>query len=362
MTRARTPPTAPCGPEDNPTRTDERRRLLRGMASVPAWGWAASLAQAQGVRPAVVAVPGPRNSVSLPLEVAQRLGLDRSTGLPMRLSFVGGGGVAIQELRSRNAEFAVFGLPAMVRANLSGGPRMVALAALDDLPLYTLVVRSDLRQSVRRIRDLAGRTLGVHSNSLQVKTTSHQLAEFLLRRNDVDPASVRFLAAGQSWETQSAAILSRSVDASMSDEPFATRMEGEGIAFKIFSTGDPKDATSHPGTGFLRAVLVTLQDHAEAAPERCEAAVRVVQRTLAWIGGRQADEIADAMSMEGTERQSLIAVAKSYPRQYSADGRISARQLAETELFFRASNPDLPRLSELRLQDMVLDRWAGRRP
>ncbi len=338
-----------------------RRLALAQLATSIA---AASLvpARAQAPRPATLAVPGPRNSVSLPLELAQRLGLDREAGLPVRLSFVGGGGVAIQELRARNAEFAVFGLPAMVRANLLGGPRMVALAAIDDLPLYTLVVRADLRPEIRRIRDLAGRTVGVHSNSLQVRTTSHQLAEYLLRRNQVDPAGVRFVAAGQSWETQSASLLSRSVDASMCDEPFATRLEDEGIAFKIFSTGDPQDAAANPGTGFLRAVLVTLQEHAETAPERCAAAVRMVQAALGWIAARSAQQFADALGMEGGERKALIAVTRAYPRQYSRDGRFSTPQLSETELFFRASNADLPQLADLRLGEMVIDRWAGRRP
>jgi len=335
------------------------------LLSVVATAGAAALtapARARTPRAAALAVPGPRNSVSLPLELAQRLGLDRDAGLPLRLSFVGGGGVAIQELRVRNVEFAVFGMPAMLRANLTGGPHMVALAAIDDLPLYTLVVRADLRGSIRRVRDLAGRTLGVHSNALQAKTTSHQLAEFLLRRNEVALDSVKFVAAGQSWETQSAAMRSRSVDASMCDEPFATRLQDEGLAFRIFSTGDPQDAAANPGTGFLRAVLVALKDEVDAAPERAAAAVRLVQRVLGWIASRPPEQFADALAMQGAEREAMLAVARAYPRQYSRDGRFPAGQLAETEAFFRASNADLPQLAGLRLADMVFDRWAGRRP
>ena len=116
-----------------------RRRHALGLLSALPAGGAPVLASAQADPAASLAVPGPRNSVSLPLELSRAQGLDRELGLPLRLSFVGGGGVAIQELRSGNVEFAVFGLPAMVRANLLGGAQMVALAAVDDLPLYTLV-------------------------------------------------------------------------------------------------------------------------------------------------------------------------------------------------------------------------------
>ena len=51
----------------------------------------------------------------------------------------------IKDLLSGNVLFGVFGLPAAMGVNLAtpGNPRLVALAALDDLPLYTLMVRTD---------------------------------------------------------------------------------------------------------------------------------------------------------------------------------------------------------------------------
>lgn len=338
-----------------------RRQALGVLSALPA-GCLPLHVAAQADVAASLAVPGPRNSVSFPLELARALGLDSELGLPLRLSFVGGGGVAIQELRSGNVEFAVFGLPAMVRANLLGGARMVALAAVDDLPLYTLVVRTDLRASVRSVGDLAGRTLGVHSNSLQVRTTSHQLAELLLRRHRVATATVKILAAGQSWETQSSMFVSRSIDASMCDEPFATRLETEGLAFKLFSTGNAADAASTPGAGFLRAVLVGRADRVKAAPERAERAVRLLQQVLGWIATHSAEAFADALGMRGAERASSLAVAAAYPRQYSRDGRFSTAQIGETASFIRASNDDLPSVTTAQIDEMLLDRWAGRRP
>lgn len=344
-----------------------RRRALCQLALSPA-AWVPALSHSQAAPPAgrhadsaVLVVPGPRNSVSLPLELALRRGLDREAGLALRLSFVGGGGVAIQELRAGNAEFAVFGLPAMVRANLLGGAPMVALAAVDGLPLYTLVVRSDLRGSVRSVRDLAGRTLGVHGHSLQAATTSQQLAEFLLRRSGVELTSVKLVSAGQSWETQSSMLIARRVDATMCDEPYATRMEAEGLAFKLFSTGNPADAASMPGTGFLRAVLVALRDQVDIAPLRAERSVHAVRLALGWIGTHSAEAFADTLGMQGQERAALLAVAAAYPRQYSRDGRFSTRQIAETETFFRASNSDLSGLERLRIEDMLVDRWARRK-
>ena len=298
-----------------------RRSFVRGAAALLAAGLAglhgrAARAQVQGS--AVLAVPGPGNSVSLPLELAVKLGLDRVAGLPLRLKFVGGGSVAIQDMRNDNAEFGVFGLPALVRANLQGGTRLVALAAIDDLPLYTLVVRADLRNQVRKLADLTGHTLGVPSNLLAVRDTSHQVADMVLKRTGVDLASVKVLTAGQSWETQSAMLVSRSVDASMCGEPLATRMVAEGLAFKLFSTGIPEDARSVPGTGFLRAMLATKQARLTTGPERCERMVRVVQRTLAWMATNPPAAMADALEMQGAEREAFVAVVCASTRASTA--------------------------------------------
>jgi NitT/TauT family transport system substrate-binding protein len=335
---------------------------LRGASALAAVVLVPRRAGAQMAAPAVLAVPGPRNSVSLPLELAVALGHDRAAGLPLRLKFVGGGGVVIQDMRSGNAEFGSLGLPAMLRANLTGGPRLVALAAIDDLPLYALVVRADLRDRVTKVADLANRTLGVHSNSLLVRSTSHQLADYLLQRAGVDMASVKVLAAGQSWETQSAMLSSRTVDATMCDEIFATRLVAEGLAFKLFSTGNPEQTRGVPGTGFLRAVLVAPQARVDAAAERCERMVKLVQRTLAWMATNPPAAMADALAMQGAERDAFLAVAREYTRQYSRDGRFPSAQLAETATFFRASNGDLKEAASLRVADMVVDRWAGVRP
>ena len=97
------------------------------------------------------------------------------------------------------------------------------------------------------------------------------------------PEDVRFVAAGQSWDTQSAAFISRAVDASMCDEPFGTRLAEERLAFQLFSTGKPADAQRTPGAGFLRATLIARPELVAQRSGAAEHMVRVVQRSLAEI-------------------------------------------------------------------------------
>lgn len=309
----------------------------------------------------VLSTPGPGSSVSTVPELAVRLGADRAEGLALRLRFTGGGGIAVRDLYSGNAQFGVFGLSAAMHENLSG-LKMVALAAVEDRVPMVLLVRQDLKAAVRRVADLAGRTVGVHSNSVQTVTNSQQVLALLLRRAGLAPDAVRVIAAGQSWEPQAAALKSRLVDALISEEPFGLRMEDEGLAFALVRLGLPGPPLGLPGEGFLRGTLIALADLPTAQPALAERMVRTIQRTLAWRKDRPADEVVGALGLAGAEARAFRAMLSQYPSQFSPDGRFSEAQLAESERFFVESSGGTAQAASFRIASMVVDRWAGRKP
>jgi len=343
---------------------DRARRLALRKFGCLVWTCAVAaphVARAAESTTVTLSVPGPGNSVSEPFELASRLGLDRAAGITLRLRFVGGGGVAIKDLESGNADFAAFGLPAAMVAN-SDGARLVALAAMDDLPLYSLMLRADLRGQVRSLADLRGRTIGVHSNSLATKTTSAQLAELVLRSAGIGPDAVRFVASGQSWDTQSAVMRSRTVDASMCDEPIGARLEAEGLASMLFSTGRPEDAGTVPGAGFLRSTLIARRDRVEADAVTAARMVDTALRALRWIAANPPQAMADALQLPaGPEREAFLLVRHRFARMFSADGKFSEAQLRQTVLFTRASSPERIALQSYDIKAMVMDRWVGRK-
>lgn len=338
-----------------------RRLIMAAGAAVGTLPCGVMNAQSAALTEVTLSVPGPRDSVSVPLELAVKLGADKAEGIALRLKFVDGGGVAIQDLDNGNASFAVFGVPAALNSN-ARQDRLVVLAAINDLPLYTLMVRADLRDRIRRVRDLKGRVIGIHSNSLATRTTSHQVADLLLRNNGLSPADVNYVAAGQNWETQSSAFIGRTVDASMCDEPFGTRLAGEKLAFALYSTGDPADARSTPGAGFLRAALMARRDVALGNPGLSARMVAMVRRTLAWMASHKPEAVADLLGFDGTERSAFVQVARRFPRQYSTDARFSRAQLRETQTFTRATDPDNAALRAYAIDTMILDQWAGTKP
>lgn len=307
----------------------------------------------------VVSVPGPRNISYLPLDLLGKIGADRAEGAEVHLRQVGGGGVALQEMMMRNSDFTVAGLPAVMSLR-SNGAKVVALAAVDDLPLFVLMVRSDLHRQVKRVADLKGRTVGVNTSSLSSTTTSQQLAELVLRNAGVAVQSVHIVAAGQSWDEQSSLLKSRTADAIMGDEPFASRLQDEGVVYFLANLGDPQTARKIPGAGFLHAALAAREDLVAQEPQKVEKMVRILRRTLEWMAAHPPEEIVARLEVKDpVERKYLLANLKKYPRLYSRDGRFSTRQLAETESFFRATSPTIA--EAFSLEGMVVDRWAGRK-
>lgn len=333
--------------------------LQRAAAGLAGALWPA--VQAQAALSAVLAVPGPGSSVSAVPELAVKIGADRAEGLALRLRFTGGGGIAIRELAQGNAQFAVFGLSAAMQENLAG-PRLVALAAVEDRVPMSLVVRQDLKATVRQVADLRGRTVGVHSNSLQTVTNSQHVLALLLKRAGLGPDAVQLVAAGQSWEPQAAALRSGVADALISEEPFGLRMEQEGLAFALVRMGLPGRPLGLPGEGFLRGSLIAPRELPAAQPQLAERMVRTLQHTLAWLQGRPADQVVATMGLAGHEAQAFGRMLQQYPTQFSPDGRFSAAQLAETERFFAESGAATPEAARQLLAAMVVDRWAGRKP
>lgn len=279
----------------------------------------------------------------------------------MRVVFSPGGPDALNQMLNSNTDFAVVGLPAAMSVRLKDN-RIVAIAAVNDLPLYALMVRQALKGEVKSIADLKGRTVGLHSNSSSDKSTSQQVLELLFRRGGVPPGSYRIVGIGRRWESESLMLKTGAVDAVIGDEPHATHMSSEKIAFPLVHMGDAEMMRLYAGSGFLRGALIARSDKLEKDSVKAERMVRILKRTLAWISSHTPEEFANAMTItDPDDRQKLLVVLRKYPRQYSKDGSFSNKQLRETEIFFIDSQTGNDAAENFRIDSMINDRWAGRR-
>jgi NitT/TauT family transport system substrate-binding protein len=338
---------------------DARRRALLASGAVATGALVLGTPRAAhaNVKTVTVTLPGPNGSISFPFDLASALGLDVAEGVKLRLKFVGGGGLVIQDLDTGNAEYGAFGMPAAMAANARGPDRLVAIAAYDHVPLYSLLISTDRRSSIRRIADLKGRKIGVFSNSLTARTTAHQMLEFVLRASNLSLNEVDVIATGQSYDSQSAAFPAKTVDASMCDEPIATRLVKEKLAVELFASGNPNQRI--PGLSFLRGFLCTRRSSIAPEADTHARVVRALGASLTWMARNPTSRWADVLSLPGEERQSLIDVGARYGRLYRTDTKFSRKQLADTQTFVRASNQDLAVIQNYPIERMIEARWSG---
>lgn len=308
-----------------------------------------------------LSVPGPGAASYIPVELISKIGADKAEGAELRVVFSPGGGDALAEMLTNNVDFTVVGMPAAMSARLKD-PRVIALAAINDLPLYVLLVRQGLKSEVKRIADLKGRKIGLHSNSATTKTTSQQVLELIFRRGGVAPDSYRKISIGRRWESESMMLRTGAVDAVIGDEPHASRMIEDKIAFPLLHLGNADTMRQYAGAGFLRGALIGRKDRLDSDPKKSEVMVRIIQRTLQWMATHTPEEVVGKLGIGTTDEHSrLVALLKQYPRQYSLDGKFSTRQLTETEIFFIDSQVANPAAESFRIESMVVDRWAGRK-
>ncbi len=308
----------------------------------------------------VLSVPGPHNLSYLPVDLIAKIGADREEGIELQLLHTGGGSVALHNLTSRNADFAVAGLPAIMSQRVNGG-NAIGILAVDDAAIFVLMIRSGLKNQVKRFADLKGKIIGVSTSSLSSTTTSHQLLEILLQTDGLDPRQVRILPAGLNWPEQSALIDSGIADAVMGTEPFASRLRAENKVYFLANLADPVTVARVPGAGFLHATLATRADLIAGDPQKVEKMVRIMRRTLQWIDAHTPEELVEKLDIrDKTEKAALLQCLKKYQRLYSKDGRFSGRQLRETERFFRATAAGSPAAQSLKAESVVTDKWAGR--
>lgn len=308
----------------------------------------------------VVSVPGPHNISYLPIDLIQKIGADKEVGAKMDLLHTGGGAVALNNLMTRNADFSVAGMPAAMSLRANGGD-VIAVAAVDDAPLFVLMVRAQLKGQVKKIADLKGKVIGVNTSTQNSKTTSQQLAELLLKSGGVPLDAVRIVPAGQSWVEQSSLMISGAADAVMGDEPFASRLLADNKVFFLANLAEPETVKNIPGTHFLHAAVETRSDLIRDSPQKVEKMVAMLRKTLQWMASHKPEEIVDKLGVaDPEERESLLVSLRKYPRTFTHDGKFSTSQLKETEYFFRAASEGNPLAQALGIESMVDDRWTGR--
>lgn len=319
----------------------------------------AASAQASNTK-LTIAIPGPGNLLFLPIELAKKINADIAEGADLQIRFFGGGPQAYQDMLLGNSDFSAGGMAALAEQRASGQP-VLCIAPISRVPAYALMVRNDLKGKIKNVADLKGHIIGVKGHTKGGRSTTQMFTEYQLKLAGVPIDSVNFIATGQSYEDQHAALASGTVDAIMGDEPFVSRMQKAGVGFYLADFHDTKTVKKLMGGLFLNSQIATREDFIMAHPDSTKKMVKLIKRTLAWINHHSAQEIINALNLpDQAEREALLNVLARYKSMYSPDGSFSNEQLRTSEEFFHQVSQDSPKAKTLPFNSFIVDKWAGR--
>ena len=320
----------------------------------------AASAYSQTLTKITLTSPGPASFSYLPIDLIKKIGADKAEGVDLDIRYVSGGPLAAKQMIEGNSDFAALGMSALATF-YANGSTVRSIATLSRAPTFVLSVRSDLKKSVKKIADLKGRIIGVHTGNRTNKSTSRQLIEFMLIRAGIPPDSVNFLPAGQSYEEQHAALASGSIDALMGEEPFSSRLKEAGLIYILADLNNAHETNQALGGPFLYVQIATRSDVLTRQPEKVRRMAAVIRRTLQWIDQHSPDEIAHILAGPHPEmKHALNQFLMRGKTAFSPDGVFRREEVATTERFLQSINnqPAAPSRS-IRLRDLIDARYAG---
>lgn len=321
-----------------------RRRFLGGLGALPLSSLpAVHRAHADAPRyPIRLNIPGPGSLPFTPLELVNPLGIDRALGAELLIRYFPSGVQAAEDMLAGNADFAGLGFVVLPRMRAKGLD-VVAIAPLSgSTPPFSVVVRADLRDTVRSLGDLRGRSVGVPVGSIKSKTYLQSMSEVVLASGGVKPDEVRWIGTGQNIDGLVGALAGNVVDAVFCEEPFSGALVRRGTGFLLANLRNAKLAAQVPGAGHLRAMIAT-------------------RRALAWMQEQKPETIAARLRVaDDTIEADRIAALNDSASMFPRDTRFSRAQIEATRIFLRASgDPAADTFDPARL---VIDTWAGSRP
>ena len=195
----------------------------------------------------------------VPYEVARVHGHFAAQGLDAELVYTRGGTVAMQALVGGAVDYAGTSFDVALQA-AANGASVRRVASTGRLPLFALAAGPAQANTVRAIRDLADRTVGISG----LGNADHALLLYLLDQADVDAAGVRIAAIGTNLFD---ALRIGQVDAAMLQEPALSLITQAG-GRELVNFMEIEEARRHLGGAYeFMGVSVRADERDRRLPE-----------------------------------------------------------------------------------------------
>jgi NitT/TauT family transport system substrate-binding protein len=209
----------------------------------------------------------------------------------------------------------------------------------DRFPGFALVVSPKHNDTVKSVKDLAGKKVGVSAPG----SSTDFFLKYILSKNGVDPKSVGVIGVGLGGSAV-AAMEQGTIDAAIMLDPAVTILAGKYKDLNILSdTRSQKDTLAVFGGEYPGGALYTKASWIESHPKETQALTNAILATLKWIHTHTAEEIVAKMPKEmvGKDPSLYLAALKNTMPMYSETGLMDPKGAKAVLAVFAQSSAEI---------------------
>ena len=311
-----------------------RRAASAAAALVLSTGLMAGAALAQ--TKVTLAIGGAACLCYLPTMLAHSLGEYKKAGVDVELVQFKGGSEALKAVMGGSADVVSGYFDHTV--NLAAkGQNLQSFVVYDRYPGFALVVSPKHTASIKSIKDLANKKVGVSAPG----SSTDFFLKYILSKNGVDPNSVAVIGVGLG-ATAVASMEQGEIEAAIMLDPAITVLSGKYSDLKILSdTRSQKDTLAVFGGEYPGGALYTKADWIAKNEKTVQGMTNAIIATLKWIHSHTPEEIADKMPAElvGKDKALYIAALKNTLPMFSETGLMDPKGAEAVLAVFSQSVP-----------------------
>jgi NitT/TauT family transport system substrate-binding protein len=311
------------------------RGLLAGLAALTLMSGAAF---AQAKTKVTIAVGGASCLCYLPTVLAKQLGEYEKAGLEVDMVDSKGGSQALTAVLGGSADVVSGYFDHCV--NLAAkNQALQAIVVYDRYPGLVLVVSPKMTDTIKSVKDLAGKKVGVSAPG----SSTHYFLNYITKKAGVDSSGIGVIGIGLGAPAV-AAMEQGSVDAAVMLDPSVTVLQGRNKDLRILSdTRTQKDTLDVFGGEYPGGALYTKVEWIEKNPKAAQALTTAIVNTLKWIHSHTPEEIMAKMPDEliGPDKPLYLAALKNTIPMYSTTGKMDPKGAKAVLDVFSQSSPEV---------------------
>jgi NitT/TauT family transport system substrate-binding protein len=272
----------------------------------------------------------------LPVRVARVLGYDREEGIAIEPAELAGGTKAIEAMLGGSADVAAGSMSDAV-ALAAQGRQIRGFLLMYARPSIALAVAPAASSSIRTIRDLKGRTVGVSAPG----SASHQFLNFLLVTNGLAGDDVSTVSVGMS-STSISALEHGQVDAAVLLASAIPSFELRNPASPFLAdTRTLEGAKSVFGSEIFPALSLLAEDGwLEHNADSAQRLVRAMKKAMHWVREQPVERVREMIPEEArmTPSEADFRAIREVQAAMSSDGVVPVGSAAMIEKFVAVSD------------------------